>query len=203
VLQADHPALVLASGSVSRRALLDAAGLRFEVIPADIDEAAIRERERAAGADAGQAALSLALAKAASIAEQRPDAMVIGADQILVCDGAWFDKPPDLARARAQLSRLRGREHVLETGLVLLRGDAVVLRHLAQPRLRMRAFSDPFLDDYLASEGAAVLGSVGCYRLEGLGLHLFDAVEGEHGAILGLPMLDLLRRLREVGVLAG
>jgi len=127
--------------------------------------------------------------------------VVVGADQILVCDRAWFDKPLDLAQARAHLCRLRGREHVLATGLVLVRGRDVKLRRLAQPRLTMRAFSDAFLDEYLQAEGAAVLGSVGCYRLEGLGLQLFDAVEGEHGAILGLPMLALLRGLREIGLL--
>ncbi|HKM63281.1 MAG TPA: Maf family nucleotide pyrophosphatase [Acidisphaera sp.] len=201
MLQADQPPLVLASASAARRALLAAAGLRFEAVAADIDEAAIREREREAGRHAGQAALALAFAKAASVADRRPDAVVIGADQILVCDGAWFDKPADLAQARAQLCRLRGREHVLTTGLVLLRGTDVLLQHLAQPRLTLRAFSDAFLDEYLRAEGTGVLGSVGCYRLEGLGLLLFDAVEGEHGAILGLPMLGLLRGLRVVGLL--
>jgi septum formation protein len=201
MLQADQPRLVLASASVARRALLEAAGLRFEVVPADIDEAAIRQRERAAGGDAGQAALALAFAKAASVVEQRPDALVVGADQILVCDGAWFDKPPDLTQARAQLLGLRGREHVLETGLVLMRGRDMLLRHLARPRLTMRRFSDAFLDDYLQAEGVAVLGSVGCYRLEQLGLLLFDAVDGEHSAIVGLPMLVLLHALREIGLL--
>ena len=202
MLQATDPPLVLASGSVARSGLLRAAGLHFEALPAEIDEATIRWRERTCGRTAGEAALTLALAKAEVVAGRRRDALVIGADQILACGDAWYDKPADLPAARDQLCRLRGREHVLATGVVLVGRSGVLFRHLAQPRLRMRAFSDGFLDDYLAAEGATVLGSVGCYRLEGVGLLLFDAVEGEHGAVLGLPMLALLEALRRMGVLA-
>jgi septum formation protein len=199
--QAARPALVLASGSPARRALLEAAGLAFEVIPAELDEVSIREQSRGAGRDADETALILASAKAEAVASLRPEAVVIGADQILACQGAWLEKPGDLVAAREQLRRLRGREHTLETGAVIMRGREVLLWHLARPRLKMRAFSDRFLDAYLEAEGAAVLGAVGSYRLEGPGLQLFSAVEGDHSAILGLPMLPVLAALRKAGVL--
>ena len=115
----------------------------------------------------------------------------------------WFDKPPDLAAARAQLLALRGRSHRLVTATVAWRGGARIWQNVTQPRLAMRDFSDAFLDAYLASEGEALLGSVGAYRLEALGLHLFSRVEGEHSAILGLPMLPLLGFLRQHGVVIG
>ena len=190
------PPLVLASGSAARRDLLQAAGLAFTVVRPEVDEAAIKRRMRPQGAHA--AALALACAKAASI----PDtgALVVGAAQILVCEGEWLDKPPDQAAARAQLCRLRGRQHTLVTAVVCWRAGEVLWRHVACPALRMRAFSDRFLDAYLAAEGDAILGSVGAYRLEGLGIHVFDAIEGEQSAILGLPMVPLLDHLRACGV---
>ena len=200
MLQADQPHLVLASGSTARAALLQAAGLRFAVQPAALDEAAVKASCRAEGLDAGDAALTLAELKAARVRD--PDALVIGADQILVCDGQWFDKPADAAAVRIQLQALRGRAHTLETAVVLQRGGRTVWHHLASPRLMMRPFSDTFLDDYLAAEGDALLSCVGAYRLEGLGIHLFDRVEGEHAAILGLPLLPLLGFLRQHRVLA-
>jgi septum formation protein len=202
MLQLDSPRLILASASASRRALMTAAGLRFDVRPAAIDEAAIKRAAQAAGENAGTAALLLADAKAAQVAAAEPEALVIGADQILVCDGAWFDKPPDLAAARGQLLALRGRTHGLATAVVVWQGGARLWQVLLQPRLDMRAFSEAFLDAYLAVEGTHVLGSVGAYRLEGPGVHLFAAVEGDHAAIVGLPLLPLLGFLREAGVVA-
>jgi septum formation protein len=203
MLQHPTPRLVLASASTSRRALLDASGLRFATHPSDIDEAALKRAAQADAAPAETAALRLAHAKAAHVAASEPDALVIGADQILVCNGTWFDKPPDLAAARAQLQTLRGRTHVLATAVVCHQGGARRWHHVALPRLTMRAFSDAFLDTYLALEGDHVLGSVGAYRLEGPGVHLFEAVEGDHAAILGLPLLPLFAFLRRIGVLLG
>lgn len=204
-LQAPAPPLVLASASTARRAVLEGAGLVFAARPAAVDEAAIKESARAEGLSAGDTALMLADAKAARIAARAPEALVIGADQMLVCtiDGEerWFDKPPDLAAARAQLALLAGRAHRLVTAIVCWRDGARVWQHLAQPRLTMRALSDEFLDAYLALEGERVLSSVGAYRLEGPGVHLFAAVEGEHAAILGVPLLSLLGFLRDHGVL--
>jgi len=196
------PRLVLASASASRAALLQAAGLEFDVLPAQIDETEVKRSARADGASAEDAALLLAEHKARQVSVYMPDALVIGADQILICDGEWFDKPAGLAAARDQLRRLRGHEHVLATAVVCHRHGRRIWHHIATPRLTMRSFSDAFLDDYLAAEGAAVTSSVGAYRLEGRGIHLFSEVEGEHGAILGLPMLALLDFLRQQGVLA-
>lgn len=201
MLQRAEPRLILASASASRRAVLAGAGVAFDVEPASIDEAAVRQAAKGAGESARAAALRLADLKAAAIARHHPDALVIGADQILVCDGIWYDKPADVAAARDQLLTLRGRTHVLETAVVCHIGAKCSWQHVASPRLTMRRFSEAFLDAYLCSEGAAVTSTVGAYRLEGLGAHLFDAVEGEHSAVLGLPLLPLLAYLRGQGVL--
>jgi septum formation protein len=202
MIQREAPAVILATASAARQAVLAAAGLRFTAEAAAVDEAAIKESAKAEGIPPGEAAMLLAEAKAQRIARRHPEALVIGADQLLVCDGRWFDKPPDMAAARAQLLALRGRPHELMTAMVCWRGGQRAWQHLARPRLTMREFSEEFLDAYLMVEGEAVLGSVGAYRLEGIGVQLFSAVEGEHGAILGLPLLPLLGFLRQHGVLA-
>jgi len=165
----------------------------------EVDEAALKLAALARHDSAGAAALSLARAKAA--VPDRPGAVVIGCDQILVCGRTWYDKPADRQAARAQLQALRGRTHRLETAVVAVRDGAEIFHHVATPLLTMRAFSDRFLDTYLAEEGDAVLGSVGAYRLEGLGIHLFDAIDGDHSAILGLPLLPLLGFLRGCGII--
>jgi septum formation protein len=203
VIQAAAPRLLLASASTTRRLLLESAGLRFEALPAAVDEAAIKEGAQAEGIPPADAALMLADAKAERIARRDPEALVIGCDQLLVCEGRWFDKPPDLDAARAQLQALRGRAHELVTAIVCHRDGARIWQHVAVPRLVMRDFSDGFLDAYIALEGARLLGSVGAYRLEGPGVHLFARVQGDHAAILGLPLLPLLGFLRQHGVLAG
>lgn len=200
-LQRDSPRLVLASASTSRRAVLTGAGLWFDVRPADIDETALKRAARSEDADAAATALRLADVKAAWVGAVEPDALVIGADQIVVCDGAWFDKPADRAAARRQLQTLRGRAHSLATAVVCRRGGERLWHHRAEPRLVMRRFSDRFLDAYLALEGDHVLGSAGAYRLEGPGAQLFTRVDGEHAAILGLPLLPLLAFLRRSGLL--
>ena len=201
-LQAASPALVLASQSTARAALLTSAGLRFTQHPAHVDEDAIKHAARAEGLSAGDAAIALAALKAAHVARRHPDAVVIGADQILVCDGAWFDKPADVLAAADHLRRLRGRPHVLATAIVCPKGPSRIWHHLAQPRLVMRDFSDQFLDAYLAQSGDSVCSSVGAYRLEAAGVHLFDKIEGEHSEILGLPLLPLLGFLRQHRILA-
>ncbi len=203
ILQSATPKLVLASGSASRKALLTQAGLDFEVRAANVDEAAIKQSAIASGTSAHDAALLLAEFKAMRIARRDPEALVIGCDQLLVCDGRWFDKPSDIAEARSHLHALRGRSHSLVTAVLCQRGDQRLWHHVAQPRLTMRNFSDDFLEAYLQAEGAALTSTVGAYRLEGLGVHLFDKVEGEHAAVLGLPTLPLLGFLRQHGVLHG
>ncbi len=199
-MQADVPQLILASASTARRSVLAAAGLRFAVRPAAIDEASVKRVARSEGLDAIATALRLADAKAAWVARQEPQALVIGADQILTCDGVWYDKPEDLAAARRQLLALRDRTHELATVVVCHLGERRIWRHATLPRLTVRAFTEPFLDEYLALEGERVLGSVGAYRLEGPGAQLFATVEGDHASILGLPLLALLAFLRGAGV---
>lgn len=199
MLQAEAPRLVLASQSTARASVLHGAGLRFEARPARIDEAAVKDACQAEGLSPADAALMLADLKAQRIRGE--DVLVIGADQLLVCEDRWFDKPADLDAARAHLLALRGRSHALVTAIVGQRGGQTVWHHVATPHLHMRAFSDAFLNAYLATEGEALLSCVGAYRLEGLGIHLFDRVEGEHAAILGLPLLPLLGFLRQHGVL--
>ncbi len=199
--QAAEPRLVLASASAARRALLEAAGLRFEARAAAVDEAALKQAARAERMAPADAAMMLAGTKASRIGAADPGALVVGCDQLLVCDGRWFDKPDGVATARENLLALRGREHVLVTAVLCQRGGQCLWRHVASPRLRMRAFSDAFLDAFLAREAEAVCTTVGAYRLEGLGSHLFDRIEGEHAAILGLPLLPLLGFLRHHGVL--
>ena len=194
--------LILASQSLSRRALLLGAGLDFEALPAAVDEITIREAARAEGNSAADTAILLADAKAARIARRYPEAIIIGADQMLVCNGEWFDKPEDVAAARNHLQKLRNHAHELVTAMVVWRNGQRAWHHLATPRLVMRDFSDAFLDDYLAREGAFVTQSVGAYRLEGMGIQLMRDIRGEHTAILGLPLLPLLAYLRESGVIA-
>nr|WP_282572069.1 Maf family protein [Roseomonas acroporae] len=200
-MQRPVPPLLLASASATRRALLEGAALRFEARAAAVDEAAIKESAKAEGIPPEDAAVLLADAKAARIGRRETEALVIGADQLLVCEDEWFDKPPDPAAARAQLRRLAGRTHTLVTAVVCWRHGARIWQHVATPRLTVRDFSDEFLDAYLAVEGERVTASVGAYRLEGPGIHLFSRIEGEHSAILGLPLSPLLGFLRDHGVL--
>ena len=207
-LQKAEPVLVLASSSATRRTLLTRAGLSFEALPAAVDEAALKEACQAEAIPAEDAAIILAEAKAERIVRRVPDALVIGGDQLLVCkmeDGTerWFDKPVDMQAARAQLQALRGKTHRLVTATVAWRNGARIWQDVTIPRLTMRSFSDTFLDAYLAAEGEALLGSVGAYRLEAMGVHLFSRVEGEHSAILGLPLIPLLGFLRQHGVIDG
>ena len=193
--------LVLASASRIRAELLERAGLAVTCDPAGIDEAAMKAACRAEERDAADCALSLAEAKAAGVASRHQGALVIGADQLLVLDGDWLDKPGDHAAARGQLRRLRGQRHALVTAVVACRDGALLWRHVEQPALVMRRFSDAFLEAYLAAAGDRILSSVGAYQLEGLGAQLFDSIEGDYFSILGLPLLPLLAFLRKERVL--
>jgi septum formation protein len=194
--------LILASSSAARAAMLRAAGIEFVIEPAGIDETAIKNEYRRAGCDALACTMALAEAKARVVARRHPEALVIGADQILVAGDEWFDKPADLAEAAAQLRRLRGRSHVLVTAACAYQSEDCLWRASAAPQLTMRHFGEGFLAGYIAAEGEALLGSVGAYRLEGRGVQLFSRIDGDHFAILGLPLIELLGFLRQRGLLA-
>ena len=192
--------LVLASKSVTRRAVLDGAGVAYEAVGSGVDEDVAKQALLARRATPRQIAEALAEDKALAVSVGRPE-LVIGADQTLEFQGALYDKAETLEAARARLKMLRGKPHMLHSAVVVAERGAVVWRETQSATLKMRDFSDAFLEDYLATEGEAALGSVGCYRLEGLGVQLFSKIEGDYFAILGLPLmglLDLLRRRREL-----
>ena len=195
-------ALILASASTSRKRLLADAGITAEADPADIDESVIKQECRENGRSSTECAARLAEAKARAVAARHRDCLVLGADQMLDCDGEWFDKPRDVAEAREQLQKLRGRTHELVTAATVMRNDEQLWQAVERPRVTMRAFSDAFLDNYLESAGDRVLRTVGCYELERLGAQLMEKVEGDYFAILGLPLLPLMHFLRGAGALA-
>src|SRR6266404_5130827 len=172
--------LILASSSAARQRLLAEAGLEFIVEPARIDEASIKARFGADRRSACACALALADAKARQVAADFPRGLIIGADQILVWGGKWFDKPANLAEARSQLQTLRGRTHQLVTAVCVVQEQACICQRETSASLTMREFSDIFLDTYLAAEGTTILESVGAYRFEGPGIQLFVQVEGDY-----------------------
>ncbi|MES1150441.1 MAG: Maf family protein [Dongia sp.] len=193
--------VILASASRIRATMLQAAGVPVEVVPARVDESELKIALRGQGAEPADVAVALAELKALQISRSRPGRLVLGADQMLDCDGAWLDKPENRDAAREQLLALRGRKHRLTSAAVLARDGARIWHHAAAARLTMRGFTDAFLDGYLAEAGEAVLGSVGAYQLEGLGAQMFERIEGDYFVILGLPLLPVLDILREQSVL--
>ncbi len=197
----DEP-LILASASPIRKKLLAAAGLPMQVEPALVDEEALKRVFQVEQRAAADCALALAEAKARQVSRNHRHALVVGADQILVCGKIWLNKPSDLVEARAQLQSLRGRTHMLVTAVCVVREAARMWHTVSSAKLTMRHFSDAFLDAYLCSEQAAALGSVGSYRLEERGIQLFAEIQGDYFAILGLPLLELLSFLRNCGALA-
>ena len=195
--------LILASASTGRAAILRGAGLEFRQRPAEIDERALEAEAASSGAfDAGTLAQMLAAAKAMDVSAREPDALVIGADQVMECGGVAYHKPATLEAARRHLMQLRGRTHSLNAGLCVAKGGVVLWRHLGRAHLTMREFSDDFLDAYCRSEDEALLHTVGVYRIEGRGIQLFETIEGDHHTIIGLPLLPLLGYFREIGWLA-
>jgi septum formation protein len=198
--QDDQP-LVLASRSVSRRALLEAAGIPVELCIADLDE---RATEAAAGVvRPADAATLLAREKAKAASKLVRHRMVVGADQTLAFEQRRFDKPRDRAAAREQLMALAGKTHYLHSAVAVVRDGNVLFDAADTASLAMRSFSGSFLDRYLDAAGSAVLDCVGAYQLEKIGIHLFDRIDGNHFTILGLPLLKLLDFLRRTGSLAG
>jgi septum formation protein len=194
------PAVVLASASPARLALLRNAGIAVTVDPGSVDEEEIKRAMRAAGAPVEEAAARLAELKALRVSGRRADALVIGADQILECNGVWFDKPADRAHAAAHLAALSGKAHRLVSAAAVVRNGAVIWRRAEAARMVMRPLTPAFIEAYLDALGDDALRSVGAYQLEGLGAQLFERVEGDFFTVLGLPLLTLLGFLREHGV---
>jgi septum formation protein len=193
--------LVLASASPVRARLLEAAGVSFEISPARVDEEAVKASLLVDGARPRDIADALAEMKALRRSQSDADALVLGADQVLEFQGECISKSDNRAQAEQLLQRLRGKEHKLHCAAVLARGGQVLWRQVQTAKLWMRDFGDSFLHTYLDAEGEAVLGSVGCYHLEGRGAQLFSRIEGDYFTILGLPLLPLLSVLRDFEVL--
>jgi septum formation protein len=193
--------VILASKSAARRAVLEGAGVPYEAAVAGVDEEAVKTELLAKGASPKAIAEALAERKALRISAER-SGLVIGADQTLELDGGLYDKVDTLGAARERLKLLRARRHQLHSAVVVASDGAPIWRETVSATLTMRDFSDAFLETYLAGEGEAALGSVGCYRLEGLGAQLFASIEGDYFTILGLPLLGLLDLLRQQEVLS-
>jgi septum formation protein len=188
--------VVLASTSAIRQAVLRGAGVEFDAVSPGVDEQAIKDSLLAEGSGPRDIADALAEAKAVKVSMRRPG-LVIGADQTLDLEGALYDKVDTVEEARERLKLLRGKAHKLHCGMVVAEGGRPIWREVVTTTLRMRPFSDDYLDAYLLRNAPGVLSSVGCYQLEGEGVQLFDRIEGDYFAILGLslvPLLDLLRR---------
>lgn len=194
------PTLILASASLSRRELLAHAGLDFEIEVSGIDESEATRSLLAERASPQEIAEKLAEMKALYVSGRHPAAFVVGGDSTLACNGRLFDKPPNLEAARKQLLALRSQTHELFSSVVVARGGVRLWHWNERARLTMRPFSEAFLDAYLARAGDTVLTSVGAYRLEGLGAHLFSRVDGDYFTILGLPLLPLLSFLAGHGI---
>lgn len=188
--------LILASKSAGRAAVLSAAGLTFEQIVSGVDEDAIKDSLRAEGVSVGDQADALAETKAMKVSAQHRG-IVLGADQMLEVDGRPLDKANSRAEAREYLQLLRGRTHTLHSAIVACIEGAPVWRYIGRPKLTMRAFSDAYLDAYLDDIGDDALATVGCYKIEGRGAHLFEKIEGDQYTIMGMPLLPLLAWLRD------
>lgn len=195
--------LVLASQSAARRAMLDAAGVPHQALPAHVDEEAITAGLIAEKANPERIADALAEVKALKISRQHPGALVLGADSVVVtADGSMIAKPETRPRAEAQLQMLQGTTHRLISAAVICEAGKPVWRSAGSAKLTMRRLSLDFITAYLDIEGDAVLGCVGCYRIEGLGAQLFSRIDGDQFVIRGLPLLAVLDYLRVRGVLA-
>ena len=198
----DQP-LILASGSSARAHMLEAAGVPFEIDRPTLDERAVEAPLKAAGADGVQIAAALAQAKALEVSARRPGRYVLGGDQTLQVGADLLSKPEGRAGARDHLRLLSGRGHQLHAAAALARDGQILLAASDMATLTMRPLSEDFIETYLDAAGEAVLGSVGAYQIEGLGVHLFSHIEGQHPVIMGLPLQPLIDALRNLHLLRG
>ena len=195
--------LILASSSASRQTLMRNAGLTFSAIPADIDERALDEQLEREGASPEEVALELARAKALAVSALHPQALVLGCDQTMALGSRVYHKPKTMAEAEAHLLSLSGKAHRLNSAAVLVRKGEVVWKTISGAELLVRSLSPEFVSRYLQRVGEKALSSVGAYQLEGEGIQLFTSIEGDYFTILGLPLLPLLTKLREMDVIDG
>ena len=189
-------ALVLASGSAARKNMLCAAGLDFDVVPADIDEGKIKDDMVAQGAGAAQIALSLAKEKAEKISRQKPEKYIIGSDQVLTFGDRIYDKAKDKKEARTRLQKFQGGEHFLTSAVCVYKNGQYLWHKTDAASLKMHSMNDPQIDQYIEQAGDIVTQCVGCYAIEGIGLQLFHDIRGDYFTILGMPLLPLLTYIR-------
>ena len=183
--------------------MLEQTGIPFEAVPAEVDERALERTILGQGGGGDSVVCELARAKALAISAANPDSFVLGADQAASCEQRLFGKPADLTEAARQLAFLAGRTHRLHSAAALARGGVIVYETVSHADMRMRPLSKAFIDFYLSIVGQAALTSAGAYQVEGLGVHLFAAISGDHWTILGLPILPVLEALRREGALLG
>ena len=195
------PRIILASGSAIRREILTGADIPFEVMKPDVDEDVIKEGGRGEGLDLESLAMRLAEAKCMDIAS-KTNAIVIGSDQIMEFEGRAYDKPADMKAAKARLMETQGAPHTLINAIAVARDGEIVWRNLDRPTLVMRALSETEIDAYLDAASPDILHSVGAYQIEKLGSRLFERIEGDHFAVLGLSLYPLLNFLRREGAIA-
>ncbi len=191
--------LILASQSSSRRAMLDAAGVVYDAIPAHIDERALEASLE--GADAAATALALAEAKALAVSRENPAALVLGSDSLVVVEGRRFDKPASRENAADHLRFFSGKEMELHSAAALARDGVILWHHADVARLAVRVLSEDFIAAYLDAEWPEVSYCVGVFRIEARGITLFDQLDGNHFTVLGMPLLPVLGALRDYGVL--
>ncbi|MBZ8133530.1 Maf family protein [Afifella sp. IM 167] len=192
--------IILASGSPARRALLGATGLKFDVVPAELDEEAASAPLEESNAEPADIAAALALVKALSVSERHPGALVIAADQTLECEGQLFRKAADMAEARRQLLRLSGKTHFLHAAIACAENGQIIYETQESAAITLRHLAPEEVGRYFAFVGEQILSSVGLYHLEGPGIRLMERIEGDYFTILGMPMLPLLSFLRGRGI---